>query len=351
MKNLIPAMVERGYQVDLLKVRRHGPDIVLGHPLFRTVDLGTRHTYNAVVPVMRYLKSYRPAAMLCDKDRVNRTALLARWLSGQSTRLALRSGTTISVDLSHRGSFQRWLQRTSIGKLYKYADNVIVTSRGVADDMASYTGLPRDRISVVASPVVPDALLTQQFSPPDHPWFAPGEPPVILGVGELSYRKGFDVLLNAFARLRQKQICRLMILGEGSRRDPLLVMARELGVSDDFALPGYVDDPYAFIAGAAMFAMTSRWEGMPFVLIEALAVGTPVVATDCPNGPAEVLDNGRFGRLVPVDDAEELHLAIADTLNAPRGLAPPRQVIQPYTISASTDAYLRALGLPSRVAG
>lgn len=347
MKNLVPAIVERGFRVDLLKVRHHGPEIALDHPLFRTIDLGTAHTYSAVLPVARYLKRYRPAALLCDKDRVNRTALLARWLSGQHTHLALRSGTTVSVDLSHRGPSQRWLHRTSIGKLYRFADSVIVTSRGVADDMSDFTGLPRNRITVVASPVVPDALLTREFSKPSHPWFASGQPPVILGVGELSYRKAFDVLLRAFAGLRQEQSCRLMILGEGSRRDSLLAMAKELGVADDFALPGYVNDPYTYMAAAAVFAMTSRWEGMPFVLIEALAVGTPVVSTDCPNGPAEVLEGGRFGRLVKVDDVSGLQRALADILDAPSTPAPSRQIIQPYTISASTDSYLRALGLPS----
>jgi glycosyltransferase involved in cell wall biosynthesis len=349
IKNLIPALIGRGYRVDLLKVRGHGPELSLNHHRFRTIDLRTSHTYSAFPSIVNYLIAHRPAVMLSDKDRVNRTALLARWLSGQSTRLILRYGTTVSVDLSQRGILQRWVQRTSIGKLYRYADNVIVSCKGVADDMASYTGLSRGRITVVASPIVPDTLLTQSFSRPDHPWFAPGEPPVILSVGELSYRKGFDVLIPAFARLRQERRCRLMILGKGARRERLLAQAAELGVANDFALPGYVTTPYSYMAGAGLFVMTSRWEGMPLVLIEALAVGASVVSTDCPNGPAEVLEGGRYGRLVKVDDVEGLHRAMAESLDAPVSASIPRQAILPYTVSASTDAYLQAFALPAHL--
>lgn len=348
MKHLIPELLGRGYHVDLLKVRRHGPDIRFSHPRLRIVDLGTRHTYSAVFAVARYLRENRPAVMLSDKDRVNRTALAARLLSGAATRLVFSSGTTISIDLAHRGAFERWLQRFSMGKLYPYADQVIVTCAGVADDMAAYTGLARARILPVASPVIPDALLTQEFPRPDHPWFAPGQPPVILGVGEICERKGFDVLLRAFARLRQDRPCRLMVLGKGARRESLLEMAATLGVADDFALPGYVDNPYAYMAHAALFAMTSRWEGLGFVLIEAMAVGTPVVSTDCPSGPSEVLHGGQFGGLVAVDDVDGLYRAIAETLRAPLPPATLKAAVGPYTVSAATDAYLASFGLPAR---
>lgn len=350
MKHLVPELVGRGYAVDLLKVRRHGPDIRFEHPRFRVVDLGTRHTYTAVFAVARYLRANRPAVLLSDKDRVNRTALAAKWLAGSDTRLVFSSGTTISIDLAHRGAFERWLQRNSMGKLYGFADRVIVTSTGVADDMAAYTGLARAHILPVASPVVPDEFLQREFARPDHPWLQPGEPPLILGVGELCERKGFDVLLRAFALLRRERPCRLMILGKGNWRQRLIDLAAELGVADAFALPGFVDNPYAYMAHASLFAMTSRWEGLGFVLIEAMAAGTPVVSTDCPSGPAEVLQDGRYGRLVAVDDVEGLKRAMAETLDAPLPAATLKAAIQPYTVSAATDAYLGAFGLPVRAA-
>ncbi|SFF47910.1 Glycosyltransferase involved in cell wall bisynthesis [Fontimonas thermophila] len=349
MKHLIPALARRGYAVDLLKVRGHGPNLTDVPPGVRVLDTGASTTYLALFALVRYLRRARPAVLLADKDKVNRTALLARWLAGASdTRLVLSSGTTISVDLQHRGAFERWLQRTSMGRLYRYADLVIVTCADVADDMAAYTGLARAHIRPVASPVVPAALFDARPRPPDHPWFAPGAPPVILGVGELSARKDFETLIRAFARLRAQRACRLVIVGRGKRLEALRALAKALGVDADVDFPGFRSDVYAFMAHAAVFALTSRWEGLGFVLIEALACGTPCVATNCPSGPREILDDGRYGPLVPVGDDGALAEALARLLDDP----PPRDLLQraarPYEIEAATDAYLQAFALPAR---
>ncbi|CRI64607.1 Glycosyl transferase group 1 [Thiocapsa sp. KS1] len=351
-KHLIPALARRGYRVDLLKVRRHGPHLDTIPEGVSVVDLGSRHTYACVPALVRYLRRERPAVMLSDKDRVNRTALLAAWLArrlaGVPTRLVFSSGTTISIDLATRGPLERWVQRTSMGRLYPFADQVIVTSAGVADDMASYTGLARERIRVVPSPVVPASLFTEALARPDHPWLGRSDAPLILGAGELCGRKDFETLLRAFARVRAQRPCRLMILGQGRARERLLALAAELGVADDVALPGFVPEPYAFMAHADLFAFTSRWEGLGFVIIEALAVGTPVVATDCPSGPREILQDGRIGPLVPVGDAAALAAAMMQTLDAPPPEALLRDAARPYEIEASTDAYLDAMRLPRR---
>ena len=349
-RHLIPALARRGYAVDLLKVRRHGPTLDGVPPGVRVIDLGSRHTYGCLPALVGYLRRERPVVLLSDKDRVNRTALLARTLARTpgpvTTRLVLSSGTTISIDLATRGPLERWVQRNSMGRLYPLADQVIVTSTGVADDMAAYTGLPRHRIRVVPSPVVPESLFTADLPRPGHPWLGDPAAPLILSAGELCGRKGFDTLLQAFARVRAQRPCRLMILGRGGARDALLALAAELGVATDFALPGYVPEPYAYMAHADLFAFSSRWEGLGFVLIEALAVGTPVVSTDCPSGPREILDHGRYGPLVPVDDDDALARAIMATLDAPHPPALLRQAARPYGIEAATDAYLDAMGLP-----
>jgi glycosyltransferase involved in cell wall biosynthesis len=344
-QHLIPALARRGYRVDLLRVRGHGPNLSV-EPGMRVIDLGSRHTYGALPALARYLRRERPVVLLADKDRVNRTALLARFMARVPTRLVLSSGTTISIDLATRGPLERWVQRNSMGRLYPFADQVIVTSAGVADDMAAYTGLPRARIRVVPSPVVPESLFTARLTRPDHPWFGDLAAPLILGAGELSRRKGFDCLLRAFARVRAGRSCRLMILGRGAGREALLRLAGELGVAADLALPGFVPEPYGYMAHADCFAFSSRWEGLGFVLIEALAVGTPVVATDCPSGPREILQDGRYGPLVAVDDAAALAEAIATTLDSPLPPEVLREAAMPYEIEAATDAYLVAMGLP-----
>jgi glycosyltransferase involved in cell wall biosynthesis len=355
-RHLIPALAQRGYAVDLLKVRNHGPNLDPERgetpPGVRVIDLGSRHTYACLPAIVRYLRRERPAVMLSDKDRVNRTALLARALARTLTRvptgLVLRSGTTISMDLASRGPVERWIQRNSMGRLYRFADNVIVNSRNVADDMSTYTGLPRHLITVVPNPVVPAARFLEEQPRPDHPWFAPGEPPVILGVGELGPRKDFGTLVRAFAEVRRTRACRLVILGKGGAREGLLRLAADLGVAADMDLPGFKSDPHKYMAHAALLGFTSLWEGNPLVLPEALAVGTPVVATDCPSGPREVLQDGRYGPLVPMGDPSAFAAAIIQTLDAPLPAQTLREAARPFEIEASTDAYLDAMGLPHR---
>lgn len=348
VKNLIPALARRGYRIDLLKVRGHGPDLDEAPPGVRVVDLGVRHTYAALPAIVGYLRRARPAVLLSDKDRVNRTALLARALARAPTRLALRSGTTLSRDLASRRLVERLLQRLSVGWLYRLAETVITNSRNAADDMTAYTGLPRGRIQVVPNPVVPAELFEASLPHPDHRWLVPGAPPVVLGVGELCTRKDFATLVRAFALLRRARPCRLLILGRGRQREALLGLAASLGVGDDVELPGYLPSPFAYMAHAAVLAFTSRWEGNPFVLPEALAVGTPVVATDCPSGPREVLADGRYGRLVPIGDAAALAAALAATLDDPPPPERLREAARPFEIETSASAYLAAMGLSER---
>lgn len=345
VRHLVPALARRGHAVDVLHVREHGPNLHDVPAGVRVVDLGTSHVYTSLPAVIRYLREARPSVMLADKDRVNRTALLARAMSGVKTRLVLSFGTTVSIDLASRGRFERWLQRTSMGRLYRFADKVIVTSAGVADDMAAYTGLARAHIEVVPSPVVPEELLRGPQPRPEHPWFQPGQPPVILGVGELCARKDFATLLHAFARLRGAHNCRLIILGRGKLKSRLLELAQQLGIAEDMDLPGFQPNPYGYMAHAAALAFTSRWEGLGFVVIEALALGTPVVATDCPSGPREILHDGKYGPLVPIGDAQRLADALSRVLRSPLPKATLQEAARPYGVENATDAYLRALGV------
>jgi glycosyltransferase involved in cell wall biosynthesis len=349
MRNLIPAIARRGYPIDLLQVRKHGPTLAEVPAGVRIIDLGSSHVYNSLPAVIRYLRTEKPDVMLSDKDRVNRTAFFARLLAGGRTRLVFSTGTTLSIELAHRDPFDRWLQRLSTGHLYRRASNVIVTSEGVKNDMSAYTGLPLRHIEVVPSPVIPAGLFEGDQPVPDHPWFGKGKPPVVLGVGALDQRKDFATLLRAFSRVRSRRICRLLILGGGREREALMALAAELGVSEDVALPGFESNPYPYMAHAGVFAFTSRWEGLGFVIIEALAVGTPVVATDCPSGPREILDNGRYGRLVSVGDVDALAAGIEASLADRPDKAFLQQAARPYEIEASAGAYLRAMALEDRM--
>lgn len=347
MQHLIPELAARGYQVDLLHIQRHGPYLKRIPDGVRVIELGTSSTYSSLFPLTGYLRRERPTVLLSDKDRVNRTAMLARYLSGTKPRQVLRYGSTVSINLASRGVFERWLQKTSMGKLYRHADCVIVPSAGAADDMASYTGLAREHIQVVPSPAIPDDAFNQRYTRPEHPWFQTGQPPVILGVGELGKRKDFATLIRAFTRVRSRRDCRLVILGKGKLKADLESLAETLGVAEDVAFPGFQPNPYDYMAHADLFALTSLWEGMAFALIEALGMGTPVVSVDCPSGSREILQDGKYGPLVAVQDDIALSQAIIDTLDHPLPKNMLQQAAKPYSVSSATTAYLGAFNLPA----
>lgn len=343
--NLVPALAALGLRVDLLNVRGHGPRLDTVPDGVRVIDLERDHVFSALPALVRYLKRERPAALLSDKDKVNRAALWARALARVDTRGYVRLGTTVSTNLASRPYLDRVTQRWSMRTFYRWADGVLVPSRGVADDLAGFAGLPRALIRVVPNPVVTPAMRAMAEEPPPHPWLADDAVvPVVLGVGELSERKDFATLVRAFARLRRTRPCRLLIFGEGRRREELGRLAAELGVADDFALPGFVANPYAAMSRAAVFALTSRWEGFGIVLAEALALGTPVVACDCPSGPREILQDGAVGPLVAVGDDQALAEALAGLLDAPPPRARLVEAARPYTDAGSARAYLAALG-------
>jgi glycosyltransferase involved in cell wall biosynthesis len=212
----------------------------------------------------------------------------------------------------------------------------------VADDLVTTAGADRQHIRVVYNPVVSQRMIGMSREPLDHPWFCPGAPPVVLAVGRLTPAKDYPLLIRAFAAARAEREMRLMILGDGEDRPQLEGLVAELGLNDCVALPGFVANPYNYMAKAAVFALSSMSEALPTGLIEALALGVPIVATDCPSGPREVLQEGRLGALVPVGDAEALARGILASLNRPRREA-PTEAIRPYTMDYALDEYCRLI--------
>ncbi len=287
----------------------------------------------------RYLAQERPDVLLAGIPFFNLIALWARRLSGVDTRVVVTERSTLSVNIAIReGQWRRRFLPPLIRRTYASADAIIAVSSGVADDLARSAHIPRERIRTVYNPVVTPELEERAKEPLAHPWFAPGMPPVILGVGEFVASKDFATLLRAFARLRRRRPARLVILGKGKpERHALLVSEIErLGIGRDVDLPGWVDNPFAYMARASVFVLSSIYEGLPGVLIQALACGCPVVSTDCRSGPAEILADGRYGRLVAVGDDEAMAQAISDTLDA----APDRASLRARGQAFSIDRVL-----------
>jgi glycosyltransferase involved in cell wall biosynthesis len=344
MRNLLGEFARRGLSVDLLRIRNHGPYFDPPGDRVAVVSLGAAHINSSLVPLVRYLRSARPHALLCDKDRVNRIALWARRIARVPTRVAARIGTTVSVQLATRPPWVRWWQLFSMRRFYPWADGVVFPSEGAASDFAALSGLPPERLHVIPNAVVDHELNPLSQEAPEHPWLAGEGPPLILGVGELCARKDFATLIRAFARVRARRPCRAMILGEGRERRHLEGLAQALGVAEHLALPGFVTNPYACMARADLLVLCSTREGFGNVLAEALALGVPVVSTDCPSGPREILRGGMIGPLVPVGDYETLACAIEETLEHPPAPAVLKEAAAPYNVVTSASRYLEVLG-------
>jgi glycosyltransferase involved in cell wall biosynthesis len=308
----------------------------------RIVDLGARRMLTSVPALARYLRRERPVAMLSALNYANVVAVWARALARTPTRLVLTEHNTLSSAVAGartlRNRFMPWWIRASYGR----AECIVAVSQGVADDLARTAGIPRRRIRVIYNPVVTPELRQKALAPIAHPWFEPGQPPVALAIGRLTAQKDFPTLLHAFQRVRQQRPARLLVLGEGPDREALETLVGTLGLGDDVALPGFVDNPYPYMREAAVFVNSARWEGLPTALIEALYCGTPIVATDCPSGPREILADGRHGRLVPMGDAAAIAAAITAVLEG-AGPTPEPESWSPYELDAVAGQYREAL--------
>lgn len=343
--NLVNEFAGRGLRVQLVLIRTSSRHLDEIDAAVEVIRLGSRHTATSLLPLIRYLRRYRPTRMLAAKDRAGRLAVIARALSGVRFHLVMRLGTNLSAALAHRSRLQAWLRRLPIRLLYPRIDRVIAVSEGVRQDTLAVSGVAPERVSVVRNPVVTQRLEQLAREPTPHPWLADAGPPVILGAGRFTLQKDFPTLLRAFAQVRQTRPCRLIILGEGRQRQELLALAAELGFADDLDLPGFTQNPYAYMARCALFVLSSRWEGSPNVLTEAMALGRPVVATDCPSGPHEILDGGRIAPLVPVGDWQALGAAMQQVLDAPPDGDKLRTAVREYAVETSAGHYLDLLGI------
>ena len=370
MLNLATALAGRDYRVDLVMGQKKGhfldeiPDTVnivelrplsarrlfaaLRHMRYISGRLGS-HVFNrkaawilGTVPALAaYLNTQRPTVLLSALNYTNIAALLARGLSVQPPRLVISVHNHLSTVAAHAPHERRVLQLARW--FYPEADRIVAVSDGVADDLARVIAVPRSRITTIYNPIFRPEILIQAQARLGHAWFAPGTPRVILAIGKLKPQKDFACLIRAFTRVRALRPARLLILGEGPQREALLSLARKLRVENDVALPGFVANPFAYMGRAAVFVLSSAWEGLSNVIIEALACGCPVVSTDCPSGPAEILDGGTYGRLVPVGDDAALANAILATLDNP----PPRDRLrdraQFFSVDCAVERYLDVL--------
>ena len=330
-----------GEHIELVVGSTRGPLLPEVPSSVTVVDLGCERLRSALPPLVRYLRRQRPVAILPTIEHASVLCLVAVRLARTDTKVIVRVANTLSELRPADGLSFRRLNQLLVRRLYPRADTLVACSNGMADDVASLTGTDRSRIKVIPNATVGPGLEALREVPVDHPWFG-GDRPVVLGVGKLRQQKDFALLIDAFASVRRRRPARLVILGEGPERRALTAQVARLGLQDDVDLPGFEANPYRYMAGADVFVLSSAWEGLPGVLIEAMACGTSVVATDCPSGPREILEGGAHGWLVPTGQADALADAILDALEHPR--PPSASAWAPFTAAASAERYLELVG-------
>lgn len=315
--NLAKSFAGKGYTVDLLVAAATGEylnQIPVGVNL---IDLQAKRVFFSLPALIRYLRRYKPESLLSAMFHANIVAVWAVKLVKVPTRVVVSEHTTLSESVKRSRNLRDRLVPALAALAYRRADNIIAVSNGVADDLSTTLNLPRQAVQVIYNPVVDEELLAKAKAKLDHPWFKDGKVPVILSVGRLVKEKDYGTLIRAFEIVQKTRPSRLIILGEGDKRSELEQLVKELGLTKQVSMPGFVSNPYAYMSQARVFVLSSKSEALPTVLIEAMACGVPLVATDSRYGPREILANGRYGPLVEVGDFQGLAKAILDVLDTP----------------------------------
>lgn len=341
--NLANALVHRGVKVDLVLMQAKGELLEQLDDHVSVVDLKARRLRHGVAKLGRYFESARPAVVLATMWPLPLIALLARKMAGVPVRVIAAEHTTWSHSIGFRQPVQRNLVQFSMRWLYPALDGIVTVSAGAADDLAAVSGLPRARISVIHNPVVGLPGNSNADIAVEPIAWSRGPHRKVLAVGTLAEVKNYGLLLDAFSRLRTRVDARLVVLGEGTERCALEQRISALGLENDVFLRGYTADTSPYYAAADLMVLTSSAEGLPTVLIEALAHGTPIVSTDCPSGPREILVDGKLGTLVPLGDADAFATAMEESLDASHDRAALKRRAQDFGIDKATDAYLELL--------
>lgn len=311
MVNFANHLAAQGRAIRILAGERKGTYLDHLNPSITVIQMGPGFA-RMVRTMIRELRSGPAPAILATQIKPVLASAIAKMITRTRTRLVFRPPNRLTVKAVN---FRHAVAKKVIPFLYRRGDAFIAVSGAIAEDLVGM-GINHAVIATIPNGVDMAAIARRSRAAIDDPWFAPGAPPVVLAMGRLTRQKGFDVLLRAMARvINARPEVRLMILGEGELRGELETLAKSLGIDQSVRMPGFVENPYAYLAFARLFVLSSRWEGSPNALLEALACGCSVIATDCPSGPREILTRHEIGRLVPVDNVEELVSSMMEMLD------------------------------------
>jgi glycosyltransferase involved in cell wall biosynthesis len=341
--SLIGAFRAAGIDVTLLVHADTGELRAKFPPDLPVVNFNTARTIADVVPLIGYLRRNRPDILLANLDHNNLIATLATMIARTGTKLIIAQHNALSAEAAGMPGLKYRMLPLAYRLLAPRADGIVAVSAGVADDLSRCAGLDRAGITVINNPVVDTGLAARAAVPADHPWIVEAATmPVFVTAGRLVAQKDHETLIRAFAIAHARRAMRLVILGEGALRPLLEALVAECGLGDAVLMPGYVANPLPWFTAAAAFVLASRYEGFGNVLVEAMACGAPVISTDCPHGPAEILDFGKFGRLIPPGDVDAMAEALDPDLRRVWPAETLRRRADHYTVEVSARGY-RAL--------
>jgi glycosyltransferase involved in cell wall biosynthesis len=342
MLTLAKEFLDRGIETDIVLMEKKGERVDRVPSDAQVFDLEAHQVIAGPFALAKYLRQRSPSVLL-SAGYTNRFAPLARTLAGVAVPIVIAEHNIVSMPTSG-SNFPNIVLDQLMKWTYPLADQIIAVSEGVADDVSQSLNLRRENFEVIYNPVVGPETFKYAKQNVEHPWFSNNSIPVILGVGRLSEQKDFSTLIQAFANLRENRESRLVILGEGRRRTVLEKKAEQLEVRNQVWMPGFVSNPLKYMSDASVFVLSSKWgEGHGNVLVEAMACGTPVISTDCPGGPSEILEGGKHGQLVPVEDPHIMAQAIGDVLD---GHVPPAEssALERFRRETVVKKYLDTLG-------
>jgi len=340
--NLANGLLQCGVEVDLVVGRAGGEMGRILEKDIRVFDLESGRMMGSVPTAAKYLRARRPAAMIAAMTHCTATAVLARAVVRQKIKIVATEHNTMSKIMANSSGIKYSLMPLWSRWALSSSDSIVAVSHGVADDLSMQTGIRRERFRVIYNPVITDGFHTAATASVEHPWFQPGKYPVILAVGRLDKQKAFPMLIRAFRLVRNRRPARLVILGDGPDRGRIEQIVRDLDLAEDVALPGFESNPYRYMYRAAAFASSSEWEGFGVALVEALALGVPVVSTNCMYGPEEILCGGKFGTLVPVGDHEAMARGLLNAIDNPTQNDSSMHV-QQFTVRSVALKYMSVL--------
>jgi len=336
-------LVKRGLRVELVLANLEGALQDLIPKGVCVINLGSSRMLKAIAGLAAYFQSAHPLAIFSTITHANIAAIYAaRYAHVEAPLVVRQSNAPISES---KDSVGRFLTSRLIPLAYERASAVIAVSEGVRSELITLNRRLARKIQVLPTPVLTEQTKQQGEEPAPHRWFADRSVPVILSAGRLKVHKGMLELIRAFKRVRSRHAARLLIIGDGPERERLEAEVRRLGLQSDVELPGFFPNPFAFMRQASVFALASRYEGLPNVLIQAMSFGTPIVSTDCPSGPREILQDGTWGRLVTVGAEDELVTALEESLYLPKQWAAQENAWKRYGAAAAASEYLAVAGL------